>query len=184
MRLFDILNLDMRKFNKLKTFELQDILQKMRRQSQIRVRHIKNAGYDSILHNLPNFKISFNKLNINQLRNQYIIYKEFLQRKTSTLRGARSLYNRIHKTFKSRKNYLNVISIYKKVVEFQPVYNYIYESKMLQRKIYSIMTKNADLDEEELIEMILKKLDREYEKRGMKGKTPEDIDEEEFDELF
>lgn len=183
-KLQEILNLNIKDFNKLNINELQSILQKLQKQANIRYKHIVSKGFAQVLNKIPNLNQDFSKLNINQLRNKYTVFRDLLKRKSFSTAGARALYNRLENTFKGTSNFMKVLQIYKKVVEFEPIYAEIYDSKTLQRKIYKMMVENPNMDEDEFLEAVLKKLDREYIKRGMRKKTPDITDEQIFDELF
>lgn len=183
-KLQEILNLNIKDFNKLNINELQNILQKLQKQANVRYKHIISKGFAQVLYKIPNLAQDFSKLNINQLRNKYTIFRDLLNRRSFSTSGARALYNRLENTFKGTSNFMKVLEIYKKVIEFEPIYSEMYDSKTLQRKIYKMMVEYPNMDDDDFLDSVLKKLSREYIKRGMRDKTPNITDEQIFDELF
>lgn len=111
-------------------------------------------------------KISSKGLSFNELRKEFIRAKNFLEKKTSTIKGYREIENKTISGLAkqgvhiSTDDYKNFWSIYEKVKEIDPMV----ADKQYKYKILDYIRKNMySMDEDEIIKNCINKLKDMYE---------------------
>lgn len=124
----ELLNLSGVEISKLKKSELRKIVQTLVSTSNKRLKRLQQKGISTPASRYAekSGKFSTKGKNMNQLRAEFIRLKEFLQAKTSTLRG----YNRFKKDVQKKllekgikikqENLENIFSIYEKMKDINP----------------------------------------------------------------
>ena len=124
----ELLNLSGVEISKLKKPELKKIVQTLVSTSNKRLKrlHQKGISTPASRYVYKSGKFSTKGKNINQLRAEYIRAKEFLQAKTSTLRGYKQFKKEVQKKLSEKginikqENLENIFNIYEKMKDVNP----------------------------------------------------------------
>ena len=84
----DLLNITMEEFAKMNVSELKKIVRGLGYRANSRIKRLNDAGFTEITEGIKKFST---KGNLNQLRAEFIRAKRFLEKPTSSVRGAKNI---------------------------------------------------------------------------------------------
>ena len=172
MTIKDLLDMDIRKLNKLTRAELSKIVTQLgsaanKRYKRLNSKNMKTPAIKAL--KKSGGKISVRGKNINQLRSEYIRATNFLRAKTSTISGAKKVVKMFEKriggklTVDQVKTFWNV---YNRIAEYDPYFLRLYGSTNMQRFIRDEIIQEDAKEIDDLVKIALNRINAEYESNG------------------
>lgn len=185
MKSQELLNLSIRDLMKLDEKTLRNYVRRLSSTANKRLNRLKEAGFDYA----PAYtekRFSTKDKNLNQLRNEYTLLRNFLNKKTSTVSQFRKYNN---ETLKRLEAYSGEVDIkefwrtYRKLVELDPKGVQDYDSNNAQKDLYKLMRKH---DVNDSLDLMLKKISTEYEKKEEELSNDDffELSEDDDDDIF
>ena len=165
----DLLNLSAETLNKMTRNELSKVVSQLGSTANKRMKRFEESGINSGVYSQTKKagKFSARGKTLNQLRNEYIREKQFLESKTSTIRG----YRAVKKNFEENvigtsntltdKQYERFWKFYNKADSIGKGFRYVDKMKIA----YQIFNENKRASFDSMLQQLEERIDKEYEYR-------------------
>lgn len=174
LTLADVMAWDVDKFNRANTQELHEALKVLTAASNRRIKAIRDAGINdtpalSKLGRRTHFYS--NQKNLNAMRSEFARAKNFLSNKTSTVRGYRSMIDKVNKGLK--KNKVTVVTVdktklpYNRTAERQEEIN----NEHLWRAYEQLKERNPQIAEKQLKYAVLDSINKAIDEKPNRNIT-------------